>query len=66
MVIFDWDGTLCDAVSHIVASVQAVARELGLPVPSDAEAANIIGLSLPRAMEVLLPQESPQRLQALS
>ena len=65
MVIFDWDGTLCDSVGHIVASVRAVAREMGLPVPSEAEAANIIGLSLPRAMEVLFPQESPERLQEL-
>lgn len=65
MVIFDWDGTLCDSISHIVGSVRAVAREMGLPVPSEAEAANIIGLSLPRAMEVLFPQESPERLDAL-
>lgn len=65
MIIFDWDGTLCDSVSHIVRSVRAVARELGLPVPSEAEAANIIGLSLPRAMEVLFPRESPRRLEEL-
>lgn len=65
MVIFDWDGTLCDSVEQIVRSVQGVARELGLPVPSEAAAANIIGLSLPRAMEVLFPEESPQRLEAL-
>ena len=47
MIIFDWDGTLCDSVAQIVRSVQGVAREMGLPVPSEAEAANIIGLSLP-------------------
>lgn len=58
MVIFDWDGTLCDSVGHIVRSVQGVAEEMALPVPSDAEAANIIGLALPRALEVLFPQAS--------
>lgn len=65
MIIFDWDGTLCDSVAQIVRSVQAVAGELGLPVPSETAAANIIGLSLPRAMEVLFPQEAPKRLEAL-
>ena len=65
MIIFDWDGTLCDSVAQIVRSVRGVASDLGLPVPSEAEAANIIGLSLPRAMEVLFPQESPERLKAL-
>ncbi|TDG14041.1 HAD family hydrolase [Seongchinamella unica] len=65
MVIFDWDGTLCDSVSQIVRAVQAVTLEMGLPVPSEAEAANIIGLSLPRAMEVLFPQEPPERLALL-
>ena len=65
MIIFDWDGTLCDSVAQIVRSVRGVASDLGLPVPSEAEAANILGLSLPRAMEVLFPQESPERLKAL-
>ena len=65
MVIFDWDGTLCDSVEQIVRSVQGVARELGFPVPSEAAAANIIGLSLPRAMELHSPDESPQRYDAL-
>ncbi|MEH6588393.1 MAG: HAD-IA family hydrolase [Halioglobus sp.] len=65
MVIFDWDGTLCDSVEQIVRSVQGVARQMDLPVPSHAEAANIIGLSLHRAMEVLFPEVPPARLQAL-
>jgi phosphoglycolate phosphatase len=65
MIIFDWDGTLCDSVAQIVRSVQGVAREMGLPVPSEAEAANIIGLSLHRAMEVLFPEVPPAELEQL-
>lgn len=65
MVIFDWDGTLCDSVEQIVRSVQGVARQMDLPVPSHAEAANIIGLSLHRAMEVLFPEVPPAHLQEL-
>ncbi len=62
MIIFDWDGTLCDSVAQIVGSVQSAARELGLEVPSDEAASNIIGLSLPQAMRVLYP-EAPDTLQ---
>ena len=65
MIIFDWDGTLCDSVAQIVRSVQGVAREMGLPVPSEAEVANIIGLSLHRAMEVLFPEVPPVELEQL-
>lgn len=56
MIIFDWDGTLCDSVGHIVRGVQSAAREMALPVPSDEAAANIIGLGLPQAMAVLFPE----------
>lgn len=60
MIIFDWDGTLCDSTAHIVASVQQAARVMGLPVPSDEAAADIIGLGLPQAMARLYP-EVPER-----
>lgn len=61
MIIFDWDGTLCDSVSHIVRGVQAAAREMALPVPSDEAAADIIGLALPQAMATLFPEVSEAR-----
>ncbi|MFV8817316.1 HAD family hydrolase [Haliea sp. E17] len=57
MVIFDWDGTLCDSVAQIVASVRSAALEIGLEPPSEAAAANIIGLGLPQAIEVLFPSQ---------
>ncbi len=57
MVIFDWDGTLCDSVAQIVASVRSAAHELGLEMPSESAAANIIGLGLPQAIEMLFPAE---------
>lgn len=61
MIIFDWDGTLCDSVGHIVRGVQSAAREMALPVPSEESAANIIGLGLPQAMAVLFPEVPEQR-----
>lgn len=66
MIIFDWDGTLCDSVGHIVRGVQTAAREMGLPAPTDAAAADIIGLGLPQAMAVLFPEVAePRRLQLI-
>ncbi len=53
LIIFDWDGTLMDSRGRIVASLQAMARELGLSVPDDARASDIIGLSLRPAFEKL-------------
>lgn len=55
IVIFDWDGTLCDSVEQIVAAMQAAADECDLPVPEAAAVRHIIGLSLPNAMPILFP-----------
>ncbi len=59
IVIFDWDGTLCDSVEQIVTAMQMAADECGLPVPAAASVRHIIGLSLPGAMPILFPGESP-------
>ena len=55
LVIFDWDGTLFDSVSQIVASLQWAALQHDVPLCAEA-AKNIIGLGLPEAMQVLFPQ----------
>jgi len=55
LVIFDWDGTLMDSAARIVACMQAAARELQWPVPSDAAVRDIIGLGLPEAVATLFP-----------
>jgi phosphoglycolate phosphatase len=55
LIVFDWDGTICDSVLRIVLAMQAAARDCALQPPSDAEVRHIIGLGLPQAMEVLFP-----------
>ncbi|QFU76099.1 HAD family hydrolase [Halioglobus maricola] len=55
MIVFDWDGTLSDSVAQIVVAVQQAATGMGLKAPSDAAAANIIGLGLREAMARLYP-----------
>jgi len=55
LIIFDWDGTLCDSASRIVAAMAAAARECGLAVPAAGATENIIGLGLQESMEALFP-----------
>lgn len=55
LIVFDWDGTLLDSTATIAQSVQAAARDLGLPVPSDERARHIIGLGLLDAMRYAMP-----------
>jgi len=60
LIIFDWDGTLCDSVSRITNCIQIAAKEQGLPEPSFDQAANIIGLGLNDAVSYLFPDADDQ------
>jgi phosphoglycolate phosphatase len=55
LLVFDWDGTLVDSASHIVASLQAACRDLELPVPSAQAARHVIGLGLHDSIRYILP-----------
>lgn len=59
LIVFDWDGTLMDSTSAIVKCIQAAARDLGLPVPRDADASHVIGLGLHEAMQAVMPNIDP-------
>lgn len=59
LIVFDWDGTLMDSTSTIVKCIQASARDLGLPVPRDAAASQVIGLGLHEAMHAVMPDVDP-------
>ena len=60
LIIFDWDGTLCDSVTTISTCIQYAAKQQGLPVPTFAEASNIIGLGLREAVSYLFPDADDQ------
>jgi phosphoglycolate phosphatase len=60
LIVFDWDGTLMDSTSTITKCIQASARDLGLPVPSDADASHVIGLGLQDAMQAAMPDVDPK------
>ena len=55
LVVFDVDGTLVDSRAHILAAMDAAWAGIGRAVPPRAAVLGIVGLSLPRAMEVLGP-----------
>ena len=50
VIIFDWDGTLMDSTHSIVQAIQGACRDLELRVPTAAQAAWVIGLSLEPAL----------------
>ncbi|TWI53416.1 phosphoglycolate phosphatase [Pseudomonas duriflava] len=56
LLIFDWDGTLCDSIERIIHVMQAAAKELGLPARSASSIKAIIGLGLPEAISTLYPE----------
>lgn len=55
-IIFDWDGTLVDSTGRIVESMQLAAKDGSLPILSDFEIKQIIGLGLPEAICQLWPE----------
>lgn len=55
LLIFDWDGTLADSISRIVAAMHLAADACALARCSDEQVKGIIGLALPEAILVLYP-----------
>ena len=55
LIAFDWDGTLFDSTALIVLCIQGAARDIGVAVPSDADAAYVIGLGLHDALQHCVP-----------
>jgi len=55
LLIFDWDGTLCDSLSRIVYCLRCAAESAGLPPPSDPDARHIVGLGMVDALTTLFP-----------
>jgi phosphoglycolate phosphatase len=66
LLVFDWDGTVVDSAAHIVDSIQAACRDLGLTVPSAQRARYIIGLGMADAMAYLLPDLAPSEYARLA
>jgi phosphoglycolate phosphatase len=61
LIAFDWDGTLFDSTAIIVRSIQAAVRDVGGTVPSDREAAYVIGMALMPALAHAAPDVPPDK-----
>jgi phosphoglycolate phosphatase len=61
LIAFDWDGTLFDSTGLIVRCIQAACHDLGVAVPSDNDAAYVIGLGLNEALQHAAPDLPPER-----
>jgi len=55
LLIFDWDGTLLDSISSIVACTQQALRELDQPPVPDEQIRGAIGLGLRETVERFAP-----------
>ena len=65
LIVFDWDGTLYDSTALIVRSIQEACRDLGAAVPTDTQAAYVIGLGLQDALRHCVPELAAEKYPAL-
>ena len=55
LIVFDFDGTLCDTQRNIVSTLKATIKKLNLPTKTDEECISIIGLPLNECFRQLFP-----------
>ncbi len=55
LIAFDWDGTLFDSTTVITRCIQQAVRDVGGTVPSDKDAAYVIGMGLMQALAHAAP-----------
>lgn len=66
LIVFDVDGTLIDSQAHIVAAMSEAFAAVAAPPPSREAVLDIVGLSLPLAIQVLAPGFEAARHDAMA
>ena len=66
LIVFDWDGTLFDSTQIIVRCIQAAVVDVGGRLPSERDAAYVIGLALPQALAHAAPDVPREKYHELS
>ena len=61
LIAFDWDGTLFDSTAIIVRCIQLAVADVGGAVPSDRDAAYVIGMGLMEALAHAAPDVPRER-----
>ncbi|MGY8902989.1 MAG: HAD family hydrolase [Burkholderiales bacterium] len=65
LIAFDWDGTLFDSTAIIVRCIQRAVADVGGKVPSNQDAAYVIGLGLMAALAHAAPDVPPEKYNEL-
>lgn len=65
LIVFDWDGTLADSVSKIVQCKQFLAQKNHLPLPTDDDIQQVVGMKFEEAMRICFPTAAPDLLLTL-
>lgn len=65
LIAFDWDGTLFDSTAVITRCIQSAVQDVGGKVPSDKDAAYVIGMGLMQALAHAAPDVSQDKYPAL-
>ena len=66
LIVFDWDGTLFDSTALITRCIQGACADLGVGVPSDAQASYVIGMGLIDALQHAAPDLPRERYRELA
>ncbi|HVZ45314.1 MAG TPA: HAD-IA family hydrolase [Ramlibacter sp.] len=66
LIAFDWDGTLFDSTKIIVRCIQSAVADVGGTVPSDKDAAYVIGMGLMEALAHAAPDVPRERYSQLA
>lgn len=61
LIAFDWDGTLFDSTAIIVRCIQLAVADVGGAVPTDRDAAYVIGMGLMEALAHAAPDVPRER-----
>jgi len=59
LAVFDCDGTLIDGQASICEAMETAFARFGLALPDRGEVRRAVGLSLPQALRLLLPEGGP-------
>lgn len=66
LIAFDWDGTVADSTAIISRSIQEAVRDVGGTVPSDEQAAYVIGMALMPALARAAPDVPSEKYPELA
>jgi phosphoglycolate phosphatase len=66
LVVFDCDGTLADSQHLIVEAMRLAFQSEGLAAPGRAAILRTVGLSLPETLQILAPEQYPDKRNGLA